>query len=107
MKKAPFQKYVDIKVLCEDVEKKKPDPEAYLKVLKLFNCDAKDCIVFEDSLNGAIAAKEAGIEVVAIYDDSAKSEQDLLSKIVDYKIDSFEEFIEKSGLNKLQLIQKQ
>ena len=71
IEKAPLKKLVNVKVLCEDVSKKKPDPEVYLKVMDSFGCKAEDCVVFEDSLNGVISAKEAGIDVVAIYDDSA------------------------------------
>ena len=102
LKKAPLKKYIDKKVVCEDVERKKPDPEAYLKILDLLECDAKDCIVFEDSLNGVIAAKDAGLEVVAIYDESAKNEQEVIAKIADYQIDSFVDFIKQLGLDKEQ-----
>ena len=102
IKKAPLKNLVDVKVLCEDVTRKKPDPEVYLKVLADFGCDAKDCIVFEDSLNGIISAKEAGIDVVAVYDDSAKNEQELIDKITDYKVESFEVLMRILGLDKSQ-----
>jgi HAD superfamily hydrolase (TIGR01509 family) len=52
-------------VLAGDmVAKKKPDPEIYLLALK--NCDltATQCIVVEDSHNGLLAAKNAGLRVV-------------------------------------------
>lgn len=95
---APMGKLANVIVTCEDVERKKPDPEAYLKTVKLLGAKPKECIVFEDSLSGAIAAKSAGLDVVSVYDESAKFEQDRLGMIVDYKIESFDELIKILGL---------
>ena len=98
IKQAPMGKLASAVVTCEDVERKKPDPEAYLKTVEKLGAKKKDCIVFEDSLSGAIAAKSAGLDVVAVYDESAKFEQDRLDMIVDYKIESFDELIKALGL---------
>ena len=49
-----------------------------------------------------LAAKSAGIEVCAVYDKTAEAEQDLIDKIVDYKIDSFEGLIKTLGLESVQ-----
>ena len=102
IKQAPLKKLVDAVVLCEDVTRKKPDPEAYLLVMKKLGAKPEECLVFEDSLNGVMAAKTAGIEVCSVYDASAKSEQDIIAKIADYKVASFEEFIKILGLDKPQ-----
>ena len=52
-------------VLAGDVvEKKKPDPEVYLLGLKKGGLKAEECIVVEDSHNGLLAAKAAGMNVV-------------------------------------------
>ncbi len=102
IRQAPLKKLIDVAVLCEDVERKKPDPECYLKVMQAFHAKPEECIVFEDSLNGVISAKEAGIDVVAVYDASAENEQDLISKIADYKVETFDEFIKLLGLDKQQ-----
>lgn len=52
-------------VLAGDVvKKKKPDPEIYLLGLKKGGLKAKECIVVEDSHNGLLAAKAAGMNVV-------------------------------------------
>ena len=96
--KAPMKELASAIITCEDVERKKPDPEAYLKTVEKLGAKKKDCIVFEDSLSGAIAAKSAGLDVISVYDDSAKFEQDRLAKIVDYKIESFDELIKILGL---------
>jgi len=56
-------------ILCGDqVTKRKPDPETYLKVLEYFNIDAKDALVLEDSLVGVEAAYRAGIPCIMIPD---------------------------------------
>jgi beta-phosphoglucomutase-like phosphatase (HAD superfamily) len=53
-------------VLAGDVvSKKKPDPEIYLLALKETGLLPEECIVVEDSRNGVLAAKAAGMHVVA------------------------------------------
>ena len=52
-------------VLAGDVvKKKKPDPEIYLLALEKGGLKAEECIVIEDSRNGLLAAKAAGMNVV-------------------------------------------
>ncbi len=51
-------------VTGEDVSRKKPDPSAYLQVLGLLGLAPSECVAFEDSLNGLLAAKAAGLPVV-------------------------------------------
>jgi len=49
-------------VLAGDVvSKKKPDPEIYNLALQQLQLDPKQCIVVEDSRNGLLAAKAAGM----------------------------------------------
>jgi HAD superfamily hydrolase (TIGR01509 family) len=53
-------------VLAGDiVSKKKPDPEIYLLALEKSGLKPEECLVVEDSRNGVLAAKEAGMYVVA------------------------------------------
>lgn len=51
-------------VTGEDVALKKPAPDVYLKVLQALNLPATACVAFEDSRNGLLAARSAGIPVV-------------------------------------------
>ncbi len=44
------------------VQRKKPDPAVYLLACKELNLDASDCVVIEDSRNGLLAAKAAGMK---------------------------------------------
>lgn len=45
---------------------KKPDPAVFIKAASLLGVEAKDCLVFEDSLAGLKAAENAGMDFVAI-----------------------------------------
>ncbi|MCK5422896.1 MAG: HAD-IA family hydrolase, partial [Deltaproteobacteria bacterium] len=47
------------------VKKKKPDPEIYLMALEKSGLKPEACIVVEDSRVGVLAAKAAGMNVVA------------------------------------------
>jgi HAD superfamily hydrolase (TIGR01509 family) len=48
----------------EDVRAKKPDPEVYRLVLSDLGLPAADCLAFEDSRNGLLAARVAGLRTV-------------------------------------------
>jgi beta-phosphoglucomutase-like phosphatase (HAD superfamily) len=50
----------------EDVERRKPDPEAYQLALKKLRLSAKSAVAIEDSPSGLSAARDAGIGVIAI-----------------------------------------
>lgn len=49
-----------------DAERAKPRPTLYLEALEELGIDAADAVAFEDSPNGAAAAKAAGIFVVGV-----------------------------------------
>ncbi len=49
-----------------DVERAKPDPDLYLSVLERLQVRADEAIAFEDSPNGVLAAKRAGLFCVAV-----------------------------------------
>lgn len=48
------------------VTRAKPDPDCFLMGAKAIGVDIKDCIVFEDSRNGLIAARASGARVIGI-----------------------------------------
>jgi beta-phosphoglucomutase len=51
-------------VSSDDVVRGKPDPEGYLKALRLLG-DPRDGLVFEDTEAGIASAKSAGLHVIA------------------------------------------
>jgi len=65
-------KYFDIITGGFDVERNKPFPDVYLETAKRLKLDSKDCLAIEDSENGVIAAKEAGMNCIAVPNDYTK-----------------------------------
>lgn len=54
-------------IVCgEDVARKKPDPEAYRLALARLGLGAGHCIAVEDSRNGLLAARAAGLRTVVV-----------------------------------------
>ena len=58
--------YFTVIKTSEDVVKVKPDPALYLKALEDLQVEPQEALAIEDSLNGAIAAIEAGIKCIVI-----------------------------------------
>lgn len=56
----------DLTLTNEDVIKRKPDPEGYLKAINYFGVRPEECIVFEDSDVGIEAASKAGVPCFVI-----------------------------------------
>ena len=61
-----FPSLFDQIITGDMVTKAKPDPECFLLGAQRIGVDIKDCIVFEDSRNGLIAARESGASVIGI-----------------------------------------
>lgn len=53
----------------EDVEKVKPDPALYIKALEEMGVDPEESLAIEDSVNGSIAAVQAGMHCAAVPND--------------------------------------
>jgi HAD superfamily hydrolase (TIGR01509 family) len=53
--------WFDVVVAGDDVERKKPFPDAYLSALRRLGCAPHQCVAFEDSAHGLRAARAAGI----------------------------------------------
>jgi len=63
-------------IVCgEDVTAKKPDPQAYLIALERLGLAPDHCCVIEDSRNGLLAAKGAGLDVVIVASEFFGDEQ--------------------------------
>lgn len=58
--------YFDTIVCREDAEQAKPAPDLYLEALKRLELSGDQVIAFEDSRNGSLAAKRAGLWCVAV-----------------------------------------
>lgn len=56
--------YIDVVVGREDVEEIKPSPDLYLTAVQRLNYNPVNCLAIEDSVNGATAAVNAGLDVI-------------------------------------------
>ena len=54
----------EVVVAGDEVARKKPAPDVYVRVLELLGLPAEDCLAFEDSRNGLLAARGAGLATV-------------------------------------------
>lgn len=61
-----IQKFVLATASAEDLEFGKPNPLVYLNCAKKLNASPFECICFEDSFNGMIAAKAARMKCVIV-----------------------------------------
>jgi len=72
-----------------EVERGKPDPEAYVVTAERLGARAAHCVVFEDSTVGVLAAKAAGMFCIAVRNPNAHIRQDL--EPADLIVSSFDE----------------
>ena len=56
----------DAVVTAEDVRRGKPDPEVYLLAAESIGAPPGQCLVFEDSVVGIQAARQAGMRVIGV-----------------------------------------
>ncbi|MBN1373770.1 HAD family phosphatase [Candidatus Dojkabacteria bacterium] len=79
-------KYFPITITADDITKSKPDPEIFLKAQTALALPKADCIVFEDSKNGILGAKAAGIACIGIKTD--RWNKDIVN-LADYVINDY------------------
>lgn len=69
----------------------KPHPEVFLKCAENLKIAPKDCLVIEDSVNGVLAGKAAGMTVIAIPD--AEHKHDERFKTADHLLNNLKDVI--------------
>ena len=65
------------------IKRGKPFPDIYLTVAKELDIAPQHCLVLEDTIHGVQAAKNAGMKVIAIYNDYSKGDQVILKQKAD------------------------
>ncbi|MGH4051964.1 MAG: HAD family hydrolase [Clostridium sp.] len=88
VKKFQIEEYIEVFVTGDYVKRSKPEPDIFLFALKKLGVSPDNCIVIEDSHNGVLAAKKAGMKCVGINSDAAGN-QDI--SMADLVINSFKE----------------
>jgi putative hydrolase of the HAD superfamily len=72
LKELALLEYFDVLKTKEDVAKVKPDPALYQEAVHALGIDPKETIAFEDSLNGLLAAKAAGLYCAIVPNEVTK-----------------------------------
>lgn len=86
-------------VTAADVSRGKPDPEIFLKSAEKLGVARKNCLIFEDAVNGFAAAQRAGMKAVGIA--TVNSVEEILK--LDSVVEAHRDFI---NLKPLELIKK-
>lgn len=79
-----MEAYFDYVITSQQVTRSKPDPQMYLEALHNIDLTAEECIVFEDTENGVMAARNAGIDVIVVNDKEKRKYSDALMTIRDF-----------------------
>lgn len=86
--------FSNITTACQ-VAAGKPAPDIYLKVAEHLQAKPEDCLVFEDVPAGILAAKAAGMTVVAVDDVFSRNRREEKEALADYFIESYREFFQE------------
>lgn len=70
----PLRKYFQVIIGDESINHGKPDPEIYLLTAKELHEKPENCLVFEDTSSGVLAAKRAEMKVAALLTSRTKEE---------------------------------
>lgn len=66
LKGSGIENYFEFIVGSEHFEHSKPNPAIFLEARRKLGIPKSKCIVIEDSINGVVAAKRAGIDVISL-----------------------------------------
>ena len=83
----------DTIMTAREVPKGKPAPDIFLSIADEWGIAPEKLIVFEDIPNGIIAAKRAGMEVIAIADDYSLPRREEVKTLADLFIQDFTEIL--------------
>lgn len=75
---------------AQDLPYGKPNPQVYLNCAKALKSDPSECICFEDSINGMIAAKAAKMKCVVV--PAPSQAKDLRWSLADLQLSSLQNF---------------
>lgn len=79
---------------CEDFGTTKSDPEIYRMAARRMGLEVHEVTFLDDNLNADRTAKQAGMRVIGVYDDSSKDSRAAIEAIADGYIEDFRELVE-------------
>lgn len=99
LEQCELDKYFDLVISGENVNRNKPFPDIYLETSKSLNISVSNCLVIEDSPNGILAAKSAGMDTWALqpkyYELNQNKADKIFSNFIQMKENLF--YIQKVG----------
>ena len=88
-------KYFDRIFTCEEVGVGKTKPDIYLRAAEYLGTRPEETVVFEDVIHAIRTAKQAGFQVVGIYDEASKDDQEEIQKEADWYCREWTELMKK------------
>lgn len=79
---------------CEDFGTSKADPNIYRMAAEKIGARVEDVMFLDDNYNADKTAKEAGMQVCAVYDDTSAEYEAEMREVADYYIYDFSELID-------------
>jgi len=98
LKRLKLEKVFDVVVTFEDIDKRKPYPDPYLKTLKKLGLSAKECIIIEDSPVGVESAKRAKIRCIAFKTPPVKKKELAKAGLITSSAQKIETYLRKLGV---------
>jgi HAD superfamily hydrolase (TIGR01509 family) len=92
LKRLKIANFFENVITCSEVGIGKDYPDIFYEALALLGTAKEETVIVEDALYAIRTAKEAGFEVIAVHDKSAKKEKRRIKKIADHYIKSFDEW---------------
>lgn len=89
LEKLQIRSFFDIVLSKDDVSRSKPDPEIYLRCLRLLNLSEDEVLVVEDSRPGVIAAQKATSNVAVVKSPSEVTLPFLNSQMLKFREQTF------------------
>lgn len=93
LERAGVLNYFDKIITADQVKRGKGFPDIYLKAIEHTNFNARDCVVFEDILQGVKGAKAGGFLTVGVFDKESEQDANSLEQTADIFIKSFDELL--------------
>ncbi|MBI9033883.1 MAG: hexitol phosphatase HxpB [Bacteroidales bacterium] len=93
--KLQIRHYFDVIQSAEKLQYGKPHPEIFIHTREKLGLRYNECLVFEDSLHGVIAAKAARMKVVAVPDPKNQKAEFCVADAVLKSLNNFSESIGK------------
>ena len=78
---------------CDDFNTTKADPEIYRMAAAKMNTDVSQVLFLDDNINADKTAKEAGMKVCAVYDDTSADMVEEMKAVCDMYIYNFTELL--------------